>query len=403
MKRQAALLLALLVAGGAEALEAVRIGTLTLRRGEGVLEARDLRLRRDGPALALEVARLETRLPGLAPPPLALTARIVPDAGEARLEIRVAGTPLRLTAELETTDGGLSVFLDSGRIRLADLPVAALLPARARGLRLSGEVEFYGHLLLDGGEPRGGLELRVRELAVQGPDFTVTGLDLALALDRPWPPRSLPGQRLSVRRIAAGLTVREVELLFALDGPRLDIAGGRARLAGGLVELRPAELRLWPPAGTLVLEVRGLDPARLVAEAGVPDTEITGRVDGRLTLALDPAGGLRLEGRLAARPGGGVLRWHGTLPADDPRLRPVLRLLRDFRYRRLAATLSGDPAGELELAVELLGASPDVYGGHPVALRLRFAGPLGRVLRSGLASATLPARIERALERRLAR
>ncbi len=396
-------LLAALSAGAANALESVRIGRLTLRHGAEMLEVRDLGLRWEGTAVLLETGRLGGRFAGLVPPPLALAARLAPDAGEAWLEIRVTGTPLRLVAEVETIDDGLSVFLDSGRIQVADLDLAALLPGLVRDLRLSGEVEAYGHLLLDAEGPRGGMELRIRNLALRGPAFAVTGLHLDLALDRPWPPRSLPGQRLTLHRIEAGVALRDMELLFALDGPRLHIAGGRARLAGGLVTLRPGAFRLWPPAGTLAVEMRGLDLARLVAAASLPDTEITGRADGSLVLVLDPHAGTRLEGRIATRPGGGVLRWHGELPADDPRLRPVIRLLRDFRYRRLAATLAGDPAGELELAVELLGDNPDVYGGRPVALRLRFTGPLGRVLRSGLASATLPARIQRALERGLAR
>ncbi len=382
----------------AAALELVelRVGRIGLELEGQRWQLAGLRLaRRPDGTVALELASLRPPRPLAAP--LSLRGRLDPGAGGARLHLRAGNTPLGLVLELTRAGAATALFFDSGRIQLAGLDPARLVAELPAGRwRLDGTVEAYGSLLWQKGAPRGAAELVLRGVDLVGPGVTLAGLELVLGLDRLWPPRSLPGQRLAIHRLDLGVPLEQVVVLFDLDGRHLNLRHGEARIARGRLVLDPASLDLAAGAGALRLKLQGLDLARLVALLGLEEVALEGLVDGSGQLRLQRGRPASLELRLVAR-GGGWLRYTGPLPQTDPRLGQLAAILRDFRYRRLVATLTGDPAGELALAVELLGTSTDVYGDRPIALNLRFTGPLGRVLASSLDVADLPARLGEAL------
>lgn len=331
--------------------------------------------------------------------PLALSGRLGGDGGRAEIEAE-GNTLLRL--ELLRTDAGFQLFFDTGRLRFGEggLDPGRLVPALGRaGIALRGEAELYGQIARLDERRAEAAELVLSGVDLAAGSLTVSGLSATLDFDRLLPPSTLPAQRIAVARLDAGIPLDHVELRLALDpGPVLRITDGRAHLAGGLLRLRSAALSGWPPSGTLELALSDVDFAQLVVLLGAFDAQAQGRVAGTGRLEIDRGIPVRLEAWLSGN-GPGVLRWQGPLPEqEDLNLRTALSVLRDFRYEVLEATLAGDPAGELELAVRLRGTSPEAYGERPIDLHMRFSGPLGRVLAGGALAAGLARDLRRALE-----
>lgn len=379
----------------------VEIGRIGLEAAGLRIEAGDVRLERSGAGFRFAAGGLRMLGGGGRPlaGPLGLSGEL--DARGGRAALAANGTAL-LRLDLLRTADGFQLFFDTGRLRLGPdgLRAEGLVPALVRtGIGLRGEVELYGQIARLGDR-----RVEVAELVLEGVDLavgplTVTGLAGVIDFDRLLPPATLPRQELRAARLDVGLPLESARLRFTLDpDARLRLHGGEARLAGGRLVLAPAELAGLPPSGTLGLGVADVDLAPLVALLGGPEVEATGRIAGEGRLRLEASVPVHLEARLAAT-GPGVLRWHGALPEETaPDLRLALSVLRDFRYDALEATLRGDPAGELELAVLLRGTSPEAYGERPIELRMRFSGPLGRVLAGGALAAGLVRDLERALE-----
>ncbi|GBD44555.1 hypothetical protein HRbin40_02044 [bacterium HR40] len=272
------------------------------------------------------------------------------------------------------------------------VPAEQLFAPLPKPLRtLSGLLEA-GLVLAPSASPESRAWLVLRDGAAEVDGVRLAGIETRLSFDSLNPLRSLPGQSLRVHRIVVGSSEGSLEALFDLgEGTRLAVRQAALALWGGRIELQPVALDLGHPDGTLVADIAAIDLREIAAVFGNGRLRAEGVLDGtaRIRLTL-PQGWVAEAVQLRAR-SAGTLGWSGELPAtSDPRLALVRDLLQDFHYRRLEARLDGPLAGALALRVTLEGANPAVLGGYPVALDLRFEGPLGRVLLQGVAGDPLP-------------
>lgn len=303
------------------------------------------------------------------------------------------------------SDGRGELKLDLPRLRFGPAPpavaLATLSPALAaqlgvpRGdLRLQARADWGG-----GVAARSGGELRIDGLELRFGGVHARGIDGVLRVDRLWPLRIPAGQPLTIARLDAGLPFENGRIEFTLDDTQLRVRQAGFTLAGGRLELAP--LRLDGPAPRpLAASARGLDLGQLLAIVPVDGLGGTGTLNGSLAARLE-ADGLRDVQAQLASDGSGTLHYTPSTPPTalaDGQAGFVLDVLRDFRYESLSLTLAGERVESLAAGLNVRGANPQAYGGHPVALNLNLSGALAGLLQQGLDSYRLPETVRRRLE-----
>jgi hypothetical protein len=145
------------------------------------------------------------------------------------------------------------------------------------------------------------------------------------------------------------------------------------------------------------VQLEGIDLARLLALYGERISG-TGVLDGTLPVTVAEGALSIRDGRVAARPPGGVIRLAPELThaTGQPGLDFALAALADFTYTQLAADVDYAPSGDLVLGMALQGRNPAVEGGRPIHYNLNVTENVPQLLES----LTLHERLVRGIERR---
>lgn len=325
-------------------------------------------------------------------------------AGLPRISLQAS---LRLDPHALTADGSLS---GSGlaRIRLAGRYDLAAACARVSFDSSQALVELdrllqprppaLKPLALLGGRANASVELRACQGADQplsgkgtlrlhaaslGWDKThAEGIELDLSLDQLLPPRGRLKLGVAQAALAAGLDLAAASLDMDLDASSLQLHEFSGELLGAALHAGPARWPLPLAAGDLTLQLKGLDLERLLKLAAIDGLSGTGRLSGRLPLSWSPLGLELRQGRLDSEQTG-LLRYSARSDMPD---NPGLQALRNFQYRKLGADLDYEAAGAYHIKLQLDGANPDFYSGHPIVFRLDLNGALPGLFRAALLS-----------------
>ena len=190
-----------------------------------------------------------------------------------------------------------------------------------------------------------------------------------------------------------GIAIRPVRVALAYQAPRaapgqglLQIRRLEAELLGGRVRAQPLTISLATTAGQLLLQVEGLDLARLLETHPVEGLTGSGLIDGLLPLHWGPDGPGMRDGHLQARPPGGSLRYDSAaataLALRNPAVKLVLDALANFHYNVLSAGLNYREDGTLNLALRLEGSNPAFERGRPIHLDLNLEENIPALLAS---------------------
>ena len=130
-------------------------------------------------------------------------------------------------------------------------------------------------------------------------------------------------------------------------------------------------------------------------------------LDGRLPLHWNGQA-LRIDqGEVAARPPGGMLRFHSpkiiALAQANPAMKLVADALEDFRYELLSSAVSYDEAGKLMLNLRLNGRNPDLERGRPFNFNINLEEDIPALLTSLQLSGRVSETIQRRVQERLQR
>ena len=300
------------------------------------------------------------------------------DRGRAA-RIRVAGQH-----DLAASRGQASIALDPIVFAPGQLQPSALAPALQDLRAVRGEVQAGATVAWEDDRIDGQAKLRLSGLSFDSDQATVSGLDLTLALDRLFPPRSPPGQRLTVRRIDPGVALEDIDVRFQIrPGPptRLAIERGVLSLSGGRLVLR--DLLVDPAAERheLPLEVVGLDLAELFRILDIEGLSGTGRLSGKIPIVLAGETVIVVAGRLEAD-APGRLRFRSedaaqALAGAGESADLMLRALQDFQYDELSLTIDKPAQADARLTLVLLGKNPDVLEGYPFRFNISLEGDTG--------------------------
>ncbi len=163
---------------------------------------------------------------------------------------------------------------------------------------------------------------------------------------------------------------------------------------------------LSPPrtATPQTLRIEGMRLEALVEGLAIEALDAAGIVDADLRFSFLDSGRLHVdEGVLMAR-GPGVLRYQASEPPaalvdQGESVALLFRALGDFRYETLSATVSGYIDEDLTIALQLRGANPALYEGHPIELNVTIEAPLLPLALAGRDLMALPATVRDALAR----
>lgn len=310
--------------------------------------------------------------------------------GTLRAEGRLRGSAL----ELPRLD------LEAELLEARDADGAVRLEARALVLEAPGRIRFTADGAGGAFALRGGLAtVESAAATAEAPSLegslTVTGGTAAAQL------------RLGAPVIEAGVTLTDAQCSVEADGSTLTLTDCGATTLGGQLVMPRGTLAPGPDGvlrGSLPVALQGLELAELLALLQDPALAGTGVLDGAVPVTLEGDTITIEDGRLAARPPGGRLRY-----AADPSLRArlsqpgialALDALRDFRYGRLAVDADYGGDGTLSLDVRLEGANPELEGGRPVHFNLTVTQNLPVLLQSLRLSQNIGESFERRLRER---
>lgn len=232
------------------------------------------------------------------------------------------------------------------------------------------------------------------DLTLRGDDLTLDLPNLSLAMYDP----GIPLGPLS-------LNGRYSTSMEAPMGGRLDIRQGSLGLLGGRMVLQPGELDLGQETQELLVELEGLQLARLFEVYPAEGLGGHGTVDGRLPVRLINGRPTVESGRLEAREPGGKLQYRSDklreMGRANPGMRELALALDDFRYTVLESDLDYGSDGVLILGLRLEGSNPDLQRGRPVHLNVRLEEDIPALLASLQLSGQVSDIIQRRVQERL--
>jgi len=241
--------------------------------------------------------------------------------------------------------------------------------------------------------------LKLEQMSFRRSGMTIEGLATELTLDRLLPPRSLPSQILTIRRIDTGFTeLDSLDLRFKLDTtedgtPRvyadtlsMNIAGGRIVAQGGTIDPTTGE-------SNIPLRAENLDLAQLLAHIGLEELTGEGQLNGMIPVSIG-VNGASIEGATLQAGSSGIVAYRSerareALASGGDAVNLMLDALEDFHYDSLGLTLSKPVAGDTEVRLRMEGHNPGVLEGHPFDINISLTGDADPLLEALLAGQQL--------------
>ncbi len=287
--------------------------------------------------------------------------------------------------ELASGSGSAEVALAPLVFRRGFFQPGDLLPSFAGLARdVDGTVGLAGRVAWTAAALTPDLSLTVKDLALTAAGAELAAINGSVKVVHLFPPATAPGQSLSATILTAGLPPMAARLTgqllpkpaLKLDRIALDVAGG---------EISAAALSIDPAMADIdtTLKVDRVDLAQITGLLGVEGLEGTGRLDGRIPIALHGGQVAIAGGRLAAA-GSGVLRYNPkSLPPDIAQagesMALALQALSDFHYDKLALDLDKAANGEGAVVLHLEGSNPAVLKGHAFNVNIRIESNFDRL------------------------
>ncbi len=176
------------------------------------------------------------------------------------------------------------------------------------------------------------------------------------------------------------------------------------RLLGGRVQSRPVSLQLPELKGSARIRVENLDLQQILALQPGKEVLGNGRLSGQLPVTIDGDQIRVRDGRISARPPGGMLAWRpaagNAAAAGNYGLAIAMEALSDFRYHQLDLGIDYQPDGTLVLDTALKGSNPNWQNGQPVDFNIRIEQNLLKLLKALQFSGSLSEKLDQKLQLR---
>lgn len=339
-----------------------------------------------------------------------------------------ANGPLKFTATFRGADGAFvldaqgthDLAAGQGRAYITLYPLifvpgglqpVDLSPAASATLRnASGKVALEGAVEWPGRDvpPDEPLTLTIEDLAFTGSLGTVSGLTGSVAISSIDPLTTLHGQTLTATGIDVGVPIAEPTVAFHL-GPDLTLVleDVRAKFADGTVHTSDVTVPLTSSEPvSMVLDVDGVDAARLAEVTELDGLTASGSLTGRLPLVWDFEEGLSVrQARLEASNPGGTVKYRPESPPAalqdaGEEVSLLMQAVRNLVYEKFEIEANGRPGEPFDIKLRVRGANPDLFDGYPVALNVSLTGRLDEMFLNARRTLGLSDVLRRKLEAR---
>jgi hypothetical protein len=340
----------------------------------------------------LSVARLADRQTPMRMAPASLDAEANLAGAGVDFALHAAAGPsggatLEATGTFNGDKGRGSAAITLGPIafRRGGLQPADLVPP-LRGMvdAVEGSLSAKGTMRFSAGEFAPDLHLQLKDLEFEAAGAQVSKLSGAAQFVQLWPPATPPHQAITATVTVAGLPPAKLRIEGQLAGkPALKLETASLEVAGGTITLEPFSLAPTALTFDTALDVAGVDLAEITKLLQIDGLSGSGRLSGRVPLAIDRGSVTIAQGRLAAEIPG-VLRYAPKNPpteiaAAGQSVALVLQALSDFHYDALTLELEKAAQGQGTLLLHLDGRNPAVMNGQAFRFNIRVESNFDRL------------------------
>lgn len=346
----------------------------------------------DRATIRISTARLVNRQKPLLVQPLTLHADATLTG--SRLDFSLSGDAGGKAAAKLQAKGRHDLASGKGSASLAFGPVlfkrggpqpVDLFPAAAgTAPELDGSVGVSGTLAWSARGLAPDLTLSLKNVALSLPGAEVSALAGDIKFSGFQPPATPPGQVLKATVQAPGLPPSALTLKGQLlAGPALNVEQAAFALAGGDFATTPFRLDPSAPEVDTTLQVDHVDLAEITRLLGIDGLSGTGRLDGKIPLALHGGKLAIAGGKLAAREPGLINYRPSTLPPEiagaGSSVELALQALSDFHYDQLSLDLDKDASGEGTVLLHIEGNNPAFMSGQVFHFNVRLDSNFDRL------------------------
>jgi hypothetical protein len=228
------------------------------------------------------------------------------------------------------------------------------------------------------------LTLHLKNVTLSLPGAELSALAGDITFSSLQPPATPPGQSLSATIQAPGLP----PAAFTLKGQLLATAALKVEqatfsLAGGEFATTPFTLDPSAPAVDTTLQVDHVDLAEITRLISIDGLSGTGRLDGKIPLALHGGELAIAGGKLAAKEPGLINYRPSALPPEiagaGSSVELTLQALSDFHYDTLSLDLDKSASGEGTVLLHIEGSNPAFMSGQVFHFNIRIDSNFDRL------------------------
>ncbi len=213
--------------------------------------------------------------------------------------------------------------------------------------------------------------------------------------------QALSGRIASVN---PGLPVENISFNYSVDTRRktLDLHDLQATIFNGVLRSEGVAYD-WAAAGnTFTMVLERIDLSAVLDMGAYEGVQASGIISGNVPVSISGSTVSVAEGTLHVEAPGGSIRYQPASAGSsgNAALDLVNQALSNYQYDRLDADVNYLPSGDLNLAVRLQGANPDMNQDQRINLNLNISDNIPSLLQSLQSSRSITDSLERALQNR---
>ncbi|MDP2286525.1 MAG: YdbH domain-containing protein [Pseudohongiella sp.] len=274
---------------------------------------------------------------------------------------------------------------------------------------LEGNVAWHADPASNIWQPEGQIQLELRKLAGFMDEIVFSGLEASSV----WslrPDYSIATQSafvLNIREIDPGIPLINVQSSVSVDSASglIHLRSPHAEVFGGTVSadrieiFLPQENRAEELGETFDIAIEAIDIAQVLSLSAYEQVSATGIISGVLPVRFKGLKPVIEAGQLSASQQGGSIRYdQGGIASGNQNLDLVYQALEHYQYDSLSAGVDFDEHGELILALQMRGQSPNVGQGQRINLNLNISDNIPALLQSLQAADNMAERLQDMLE-----
>lgn len=208
----------------------------------------------------------------------------------------------------------------------------------------------------------------------------------------------------TIASVNPGLPVENISFSYGIDTRKttVDLHDLQASIFNGTLRSEGVIYNWKAAANTFTMALERIDLSTLLDMGAYEGVHASGIISGNIPVSISGGTLSVAEGTLHVEAPGGSIRYQSANSGSsgNAALDLVNQALSNYQYDSLEADVNYLPSGDLNLAVRLQGANPDMNQGQRINLNLNISDNIPSLLQSLQSSRSITDALERALQNR---